>query len=207
MRNLMKALAVAVALAIAAPAAAQYTFSQPGQPAPEPVKINENVLRLNLGVDFMTTGGYCYYYYYGYSCSSWSYGYTGFIVGPQVDFGLGGPNAISVGMNFIFGSLSYTPYQGLPDQSKSITVYEPTVDYVLRFGGPMQPSLGRMRIGGQGWFTSEGGSGGGFRIGGGGSFLNDNKVGIGVDVVLEGGWIRGYWVSSIQLMVAPELHF
>jgi hypothetical protein len=71
----------------------------------------------------------------------------------------------------------------------------------------MQPTLGRMRIGAQGYFGSQGGSGGGFRIGGGGSFLNDSKLGIGLDVVLEGGWIRGYWVSSIQLMASPEFHF
>jgi len=49
--------------------------------------------------------------------------------------------------------------------------------------------------------------GGVFRIGGGASFLNTNRLGIGLDVVLEGGGINGNWVGGIQLLASPEFHF
>ena len=106
MNNWIRSAVLAVTLASAAPAAAQYTFSQPGQ-APQPVQqlqIWNNVARLNLGVGFYNSGFYDCYYYWGYYCSTGSYtSYIPFIVGPQVDFNLGGMNNISVGFTVAHG--------------------------------------------------------------------------------------------------------
>ena len=44
-------------------------------------------------------------------------------------------------------------------------------------------------------------------IGGGASFLNSNRFGIGLDLVLEGGGYNGYWVGGLQLLASPEFHF
>jgi hypothetical protein len=49
--------------------------------------------------------------------------------------------------------------------------------------------------------------GGGFRIGGGASFLNANRLGLGLDLVLEGGSYQGYWIGGLQLLASPEFHF
>ena len=45
------------------------------------------------------------------------------------------------------------------------------------------------------------------QIGGGASFLNANRVGVGFDMVLEGGSFNGYWIGGLQLLVSPEFHF
>ncbi len=119
MRNLLKILVASFALAAAAPAAAQYTFTQPGmQPQPvQPLQLWNNVARVNLGVGFYNSGYYnCYYwggYYPTYTCGSGSFvSYIPFMVGPQVDFNLGGMNNISVGFNVVLGTVTGTLYSG-----------------------------------------------------------------------------------------------
>jgi len=227
MRNLLKASIAAGALVLAAPALAQYTFAQPGQPQVQPVEVWNNVARVNLGVGFYNSGWYdCYYYYYpGYSCTSGSYtSYIPFLVGPQVDFNLGGVNNISVGFDVLLGTVSYTAYAGTVGTTKSVsaTIWEPTIDYVAKLGPATQDTVGRLRVGGgmyigptrscsqsTGTCTSGSGSGigGTFRIGGGASFLNAKRIGIGLDLVLEGGSYQGYWIGGLQLMASPEFHF
>jgi hypothetical protein len=32
-------------------------------------------------------------------------------------------------------------------------------------------------------------------------------VGVGFDMVLEGGGFNGYWIGGLQLLVSPEFHF
>jgi hypothetical protein len=196
MRNALKILVASLAVATAAPAVAQYTFTQPGQPPPQvqQLQVWNNVARVNVGVSFYNSGWYnCYYSYYYASCPSGSYAsYIPFEVGPQVDFNLGGMNNISVGFTVGFGSVSYTYYDinnVYRSGSNSVTLWEPTVDYVAKFGPPTQDTVGR------------------FRIGGGASFLNANRLGVGVDLVLEGGAINGYWIGGLQLLVSPEFHF
>jgi hypothetical protein len=214
MRQLVRIAVVAATLAVAAPASAQYTFTQPGQqPQPiQPVSVWNNVARINLGVAFYNSGWYnCYYYgYYYVSCPTGSYGsYIPFIVGPQVDINLGGMNNISVGFTVGFGSVSYTYDSGLASYSgsNSVTLWEPTIDYVAKFGPATQDTVGRFRIGGGMYIGPNSSVGGAFRIGGGASFLNSNRVGAGVDLVLEGGGINGYWMGGLQLIVSPEFHF
>jgi hypothetical protein len=216
MRNALKVLVASTALAAAAPAAAQYTFTQPGQ-APQPVQqlqIWNNVARVNLGVSFFNSGYYnCNYwggYYPTYTCGSGSFvSYIPFTVGPQIDFNLQGMNNLSVGFNVFLGTATGTLYNGLTavSASKSVTIWEPTIDYVAKFGPPTQDTVGRFRVGGGMYIGPNSGLGGAFRIGGGASFLNANRFGVGLDLVLEGGGYQGYWIGGLQLVASPEFHF
>jgi hypothetical protein len=216
MRNALKILVASFALAAAAPAAAQYTFTQPGQ-APQPVQqlqVWNNVARVNLGVSFFNSGYYnCNYwggYYPTYTCGSGTFvSYIPFTVGPQVDFNLQGMNNISVGFNVFLGTATGTLYNNLVAQSvsRSVTIWEPTIDYVAKFGPPTQDTVGRFRVGGGMYIGPNSGLGGAFRIGGGASFLNANRLGIGLDLVLEGGGYQGYWIGGLQLVASPEFHF
>ena len=96
-----------------------------------------------------------------------------------------------MGFNVFLGTATGTVYSGLVSQSvsKSATIWEPTIDYVANFGPPTQDTVGR------------------FRIGGGASFLNSNRFGVGLDLVLEGGGYQGYWIGGLQLVASPEFHF
>jgi len=213
MRNLVRILAAAAAIASATPALAQYTFTQPGQqPQPiQPVEVWNHVARVNVGVSFYNSGFYnCSYYYPYYSCNSGSYSsYIPFTVGPQVDLNLGGMNNLSLGFNVLLGSITSTYYVNgfATSTSQSVTVWEPTLDYVAKFGPPTQDTVGRFRVGGGMYIGPDSKLGGAFRIGGGASFFNANRLGIGLDIVLEGGGYNGYWVGGLQLLVSPEFHF
>jgi hypothetical protein len=217
MRRLLKIALAASALAVAAPAAAQYTFTQPGQPLPAPPEVWNNVARINLGVSFYNSGWYyCDPYYWGgyyYTCSSGSYvSYIPFTFGPQVDINLGGMNNLSLGLNISVGSVSATMYSDMGmtnayTRSSTVWLWEPTVDYVAKFGPPTQDTVGRFRVGGAMYFGPNSKIGGAFRIGGGASFFNANRFGIGLDLVLEGGSYNGYWIGGLQLQASPEFHF
>jgi hypothetical protein len=214
MRNVMKILVASFALAAAAPAVAQYTFTQPGQ-QPQPVQqlqLWNNVARVNVGVSFFNSGYYnCNYWgYYGYSCGSGTFvSYIPFTVGPQIDFNLQGMNNISVGFNVFLGTATGTLYNGLTavSASASVTIWEPTIDYVAKFGPPSMDTVGRFRLGGGMYIGPNSELGGAFRIGGGASFLNSNRLGIGLDLVLEAGGYNGYWIGGLQLVASPEFHF
>ena len=54
-----------------------------------------------------------------------------------------------------------------------------------------------------------GGFGGAFPASAGGaSFFNTrNRLGIGLDVVLEAGSYQGCWIGGLQLVASPEFHF
>ncbi len=213
MSKLVRTFVAAIAIAAAAPAAAQYTFTQPGQqPMPvQPIETWNNVARVNLGVGFYNSGWYnCYYNYYYASCPSGSYGsYVPFMVGPQVDLNLGGMNNLSIGFTVALGTVSYSYYNGplYVSGSNSVTIWEPTIDYVAKFGPPTMDTVGRFRIGGGMYIGPNSNLGGAFRIGGGASFFNTNRLGIGLDIVLEGGGFNGYWIGGLQLLVSPEFHF
>jgi hypothetical protein len=212
MRPMIQIALVAGSLAVAGPAAAQYTFTQPGQ-QPQPVQqlqLWNNVARVNLGVGFYNSGWANCHYYYGYSCTSGSHAsYIPFMVGPQIDIALSGMNSISVGFTVAMGSASLTYWNGVRDvtESNSITLWEPTIDYVAKFGPASQDTVGRFRIGGGMYIGPNSNLGGAFRIGGGASFLNSNRLGIGLDIVLEAGGYNGYWIAGLQLLASPEFHF
>jgi hypothetical protein len=105
-------------------------------------------------------------------------------------------------------STTYYPVTGpAVSQSASVTVWEPTLDYVAKFGPPSMDTVGRFRVGGGMYIGPNSTVGGAFRIGGGASFLNASRLGIGLDIVLEGGGYNGQWVGGLQLLASPELHF
>ena len=216
MRHTIRAAVLSSMLAVTMPAAAQYTFTQPGQ-QPQPVQqlqLWNNVARVQLGVSFFNSGYYnCNYwggYYPTYTCGSGSFvSYIPFTVGPQVDLNLGGMNNVSVGFNVFLGTATGTLYSGNVAQSvsKSATIWEPTVDYVAKFGPASQDTVPRFRVGGGMYIGPNSQLGGAFRIGGGASLLNSGRLGIGLDLVVEGGAYAGYWIGSLQLAVSPEFHF
>jgi hypothetical protein len=210
------------ALLLASPASAQYTPAPPpptsGQPAyAQPAyslqpELRKNTVRLSAGVAFVGAGYFCSYYgYYPGFYGSCGYGYSTTQPNINLDFDLGlkGPAAISFGGNVFWGS-----YNAI-----SNTVWEPHVDYLYRSGDSRQPIVGRFRIGAGMYIASVSGTsaagksfsdtklGGALRVGGGASLLNDKVVGVGLDAVFEGGSIGGYYVSTIQLLVGPEIHF
>jgi hypothetical protein len=215
MRNAIKVLVASLAISSAAPAVAQYTFTQPGQqPMPiQPLQTWDNVIRANVGVGFYNAGwATCYYGYWNFypTCYGGSYtGYIPFLVGPQVDLNLGGANNISVGFTVALGSVSTTETcpGGYCNYSTSITLWEPTLDYVAKFGPSTQDTVGRFRVGGGMYIGPNSTIGGAFRIGGGASFFNSSRLGIGLDIVLEGGGFNGQWVGGLQLVASPEFHF
>ena len=210
MRHLVRITAAAAWLAVASPAAAQFTFSEPGQPVRpvQQLQLWNNVARVNLGVSFYNSAWYsCYSWGWTVACSTnaWA-SFIPFTVGPQLDLNLEGPHNISVGFNVLLGTASGTALNGR-SVSASVTVWEPTLDYVAKFGPSTQDTVGRLRLGGGMYIGPNSGFGGAFRIGGGASFLNANRVGAGLDLVLEAGSYHGYWIGGLQLVASPEFHF
>ncbi len=169
---------------------------------PEPAPLH--TARLQLGLTFVNDAYDCWYYGGGYySCG---YGYGGAAwpnLNAEVDFGLSHLIALTVGGN-VFGG----DWNGI-----SNTVWEPHVDVTFR-SSPYNDARGRLRLGlglmiasaSQAGFDASK-TGGAFRIGVGGSFFARSTVGLGIDAIFEAGSIGGYYVSTVQLMIGPELHF
>jgi hypothetical protein len=205
----LKIAVVAGALAFAAPASAQYTFLSPDK-EPPPVRLHgwDNVVRVNLGAGFYNSDWYnCWYYT---SCAPSSYAsYIPFLVGPQFDIHLGGPSNLSVGVTFAFGTVKTTILEGTQRVSKSaqVTTYEPTLDYLVKLGTPMDDTVARLRFGGGLLIGPSSTLGFLGRIGLGTSFFNAGRFGVGLDLVLEGGTMNGYFVGGLQLLASPEFHF
>jgi hypothetical protein len=209
MRTFLRATVVAMGLALAAPAAAQFTFLSPDvKPPPLQLEGWRNVLRVNLGVGLYNSDWYVCGY--GWNCSTTTYAsFVPFVVGPQFDLHLGGPSALSLGFLFGFGSVKQTAFDGVQnvDRSAKITTYEPTLDFLVRLGTPMQDTVGRLRFGGGlliGPDTKFGFLG---RIGAGVAFFNTARFGVGLDLVLEGGSMNGTFIGGVQLLASPELRF
>jgi hypothetical protein len=207
--SVLKIAAVAGALAFAAPASAQYTFLSPDK-EPPPVRLHgwDNVVRVNLGAGFYNSDWYnCWYYT---SCAPSSYAsYIPFLVGPQFDIHLGGPSSLSVGVTFAFGTVKTTILEGTQSVSKSaqVTTYEPTLDYLVKLGTSMDDTVARLRIGGGLLIGPDSKLGFLGRIGLGTSFFNAGRFGVGLDLVLEGGTMNGFFVGGLQLLASPEFHF
>jgi hypothetical protein len=211
MRRLLHVAAVAAALAAAAPtpATAQYTFLSPDK-KPPPLRLEGwgNVVRVNVGAGFYNADWYVCAY--GWTCSATSFAsFIPFLVGPQLDIHLGGPSAVSLGINFGFGSIKQTTFDGTQDVEKSVqlTTYEPTLDYLVRLGSPTDDTAARLRFGGGMLFGPDAKFGFLGRIGIGVAFFNANRFGVGLDLVLEGGSYEGYFIGGLQLLASPEFRF
>ncbi len=228
MRHPFKVLVASFALAVAAPAMAQYVFQEEWQKQKErealarmpaqpvlPYPTWNNVLRVNLGVSFFYSEYYNCSFWGGFyptvSCGGGAWvSYIPFTVGPQVDINLQGMHNLSVGFNVFLGSATGTIFtSGLSAQSvtRSVTIWEPTVDYVAKLGLPSRGTVGRFRVGGGMYIGPNAELGAAFRIGGGASFFNASRLGLGLDLVIEGGVYRGYWMGGLQLVASPEFRF
>lgn len=177
--------------------------------------------RLSGGVAFASNGYYCGYYYTYYTTTySCSAGYAAVWpdVNLDVDIWVRPTLGITIGANVMWGSYTPSNVIGVPNNSISSTTWEPHVDFL--FGLPANEQVkGRVRLGFGLYIAEANGNnsagqnvqynalGGAFRAGFGASFLPHSKVGIGIDAIFEGGWIGSSYVSTVQLLVGPELHF
>lgn len=177
-------------------------------------------VRVSGGVAFASNGYYCGYYYTYYSTTySCGAGYTA--AWPDVNLDLDvwfKPTlGLSLGANVMWGT--YTPsISGIPNNSIYSTTWEPHVDVLASL--PSSPQIkGRVRFGFGLYIAEADGNnqlgnhvtynnvGGAFRLGFGASFFANSLVGIGIDAIFEAGWIGSNYVSTVQLLIGPELHF
>ena len=178
-------------------------------------------IRASGGVAFVGAGYYCGYYYYYYPVYSCGTGYaTAFPnVNLDLDIWLKPSLGVTLGANVMWGT--YTPYYNTAYLATTYsTIWEPHLDFLLAPPYSQQVK-GRVRLG-FGLYIADvnngtppagvkpytfSGVGGAFRLGFGASFLPKSKVGIGIDAIFEAGWIGSNYVSTIQLLIGPELNF
>jgi hypothetical protein len=191
------------------------------QPAPVEEAKPHYTIRLSGGVAFASNGYYCGYYYTYYTTTySCSAGYAAVWpdVNLDVDIWVRPTLGITIGANVMWGTYTPSNVVGVPSNSIYSTTWEPHVDFL--FGLPANEQVkGRVRLGFGLYIAGANGNnasgqnvqynavGGAFRAGFGASFLPHSKVGIGIDAIFEGGWIGSSYVSTVQLLVGPELHF
>jgi hypothetical protein len=177
-------------------------------------------IRASGGVAFASSGYYCGYYYTyyttTYSCSA-GYAAAWPDVNLDIDVWVRPTLGVTIGANVMWGT--YTPnVVGVPQNAIYSTTWEPHVDFL--FGLPANQQVkGRVRLGfglyiadangknSSGNTVTYNGIGGAFRAGIGATFLPHSKVGIGIDAIFEAGWIGSNYVSTVQLLIGPELHF
>ena len=180
-------------------------------------------VRASGGVGFLGGGYYCGYYYayyvpIGYGCGG------GFATAqPDVNLDLDvwvEPSiALSLGANVMWGT--FTPaVGGVPPNNIYSKTWEPHVDVLLSPSYYGSSTLkGRVRLGfglyvadvhgltATGQNVQYNAVGGAFRMGVGFSILPKSIVGFGVDAIFEAGWLGSYYVSTLQLLIGPELNF
>ena len=204
------------------------SYVPPPQPvyyvAPPPAQDKLSfTIRAAGGVSFIGAGYYCGYYYYYYPTYACGAGYaTAFpVVNLDLDVWVKPGLGVSLGADVMWGSFTpvgsfYGPASGVTTYT---TIWEPHLDFLV--APPSNASVqGRVRLG-FGLYIADvnngtppagttpysyNGVGGAFRLGFGASFLPRSRVGIGLDFIFEGGWIGSNYVSTIQLLIGPEIH-
>lgn len=188
-------------------------------PPPPPPELYPGTIRASGGVSFASQGYYCYYYGYYYAYGSCSGGYVAVWpdVNLDIDYWVKRNIGISVGANVMWGNYTLN-YTGIPSNQVSSTIWEPHADLLVSIPG--NPDIkGRVRFGFGLYIASTSGNnvsgvavsqnsvGGAFRLGLGASLLAQSRVGIGIDAIFEAGWLGSNYVSTVQLLIGPELHF
>jgi hypothetical protein len=191
----------------------------------QPADVDEGrphyTIRLSGGVAFASNGYYCGYYYTYYTTTySCSAGYAAVWpdVNLDVDVWVRPTLGLTIGANVMWGTYTPSNVVGVPSNSIYSTTWEPHLDFLAGIPGSPQVK-GRVRLG-FGLYIAEAngkntagntvtfnGVGGAFRAGLGATFLPHSKVGIGIDAIFEAGWIGSSYVSTVQLLIGPELHF
>jgi hypothetical protein len=165
------------------------------QPPPPPDDLN--ILRLQVGVEGVSTGYYCYgtpYYYT--TCYNW-FGEANLIVNGQAELNVGGAGMVMLGFEFL-PSLTANP---------SHVFYEPTLDFGVSIRRWRSPVRSRFYLGFGLPITDTGQVGALGRLGGGLSFRMAPHLAFGGDVVWQLGGLNGYFVSSLGLAIGPEFTF
>jgi hypothetical protein len=191
------------------------------QPVPMEEARTHYTIRLSGGVAFASNGYYCGYYYTYYSTTyACSAGYAAVWpdVNLDVDVWIRPTIGVTVGANVMWGSYTPSGVVGVPSNTIYSTTWEPHLDFL--FGMPANEQVkGRVRLGfglyiadahgnnSAGNNVQYNGIGGAFRGGIGATFLPHSKVGFGIDAIFEAGWIGSSYVSTVQLLIGPELHF
>jgi hypothetical protein len=173
-----------------APPPAPYAPRRPTQP-PDDL----NILRLQVGIEGVSTGYYCYggYGYYG-SCYNW-FGEANLIVRGAAELNLGGAGMVMLGFDFL-PSLTATP---------SHVFYEPTLDFGVSIRRWRSPVRSRFYLGFGLPVADTGQVGALFRLGGGLSYRVAPGLAFGGDLVWSLGGINNYFVSALGLAIGPEL--
>jgi len=191
------------------------------QPPPMQEAKMSYTLRASGGVAFVGAGYYCGYYYAYYPIYSCTAGYSAAFpdVNLDLDVWIRPTMGVTLGANVMWGT--YTPYYTSTALATTYsTIWEPHIDLLI--APPYSDQVkGRVRLG-FGLYIANinngtppvgtqpynfNGVGGAFRLGFGASFLPKSKVGIGIDAIFEAGWVGGTYVSTVQLLIGPEIHF
>ncbi len=175
-------------------------------------------LRASAGISFASNGYYCgyifTYYANGYGCGV---GYSAAWPDLNVDLDVWFRPTVGVsfGTNVMWGP--FNPNFTGSNQIYS-TTWEPHVDVLLALPSYGQVK-GRFRFGagiyientngpnGTGTNVAYNAVGGAARVGIGTSLFAKSPVGLGLDAIFEAGFIGNNYVSTVQLLIGPELHF
>jgi hypothetical protein len=200
-----------------------YPPPQPVYYQPQPMDDGKPhfTIRASGGVAFASNGYYCGYYYTYYTTTyTCSAGYSAVWpdVNLDVDVWVRPTLGVTIGANVMWGTYTPKNVTGVPQNSIYSTTWEPHIDFLGALPGSPQIK-GRVRLG-FGLYIAEANGlntagnnvtynslGGAFRLGFGASLLANSKVGIGIDAIFEAGWIGSNYVSTVQLLIGPELHF
>jgi hypothetical protein len=214
-------LVVAISIGLSAQAAAQYYYPPP-PPAPyyypppryappppyaprtpPPPPDDLNILRLQVGIDGVSSGYYCYSGYYYYStCYNW-FADSNLIVRGAAELNLGGPGMVMLGFDFLPSLTTNTCPPGSICNYPSV-FYEPTLDFGLSFRRWRSPVRSRVYLGFGLPIADTGQVGAVARFGAGLSFRVAPQLAFGGDVVWSLGGFYGYFVSALGLAIGPE---
>jgi hypothetical protein len=177
-------------------------------------------IRASGGISFIGAGYYCgYYTNAGFNYCGVGYSNVEPDVNLDLDIWLRPSLGITLGANVMWGSFSGMPVGGQTNISS--TTWEPHIDFLfapsyvtsdqwkgrVRLGVGLYVADANNGIGGPGPNNNVSNVGGAFRVGFGASILPKSPVGIGIDAIFEAGWIGSNYVSTVQLLIGPELHF
>jgi hypothetical protein len=184
--------AALAALLVATAASAQSTTTTTISP---PVERTE-AARLLLGFSGIGNGFYCAYGYAYSSCSNLSYDYVPFTIGGEVEIG-GRTLGLALGVYDLNGAYN----------NVNRNFVEPIADLVFRLGTYTAGPIFRARLGVGVYFGPDWNAGIVGRIGVGATLRGHGRLGLAAEFGWEGGEFSGNTISTIRLVVGPEMSF
>src|SRR4051794_10149655 len=152
-----------------------------------------SAFRLMFGGAAVSRGVYCAYGYYTTGCSSLEYPYAPLDFSEEVEKGLGRLLGLALGVHYMTG----------PYNDRNVDLWEPTLDFVFRFGSYTAGSSFRFRFG-VGWAVAASGKNGFTgRSGIGFTLRGRSRVGLALDAAWEYGSFEGNNFSLIHYQLGP----